>query len=133
MSLERRLFAPVERVASALYPRRFRFALTAAILVVLPFVLVLIAQRTWPWPAGALRVVSFVPSITFSASALCLGAFLLAGWFAPSARWFMPPPNHASHALDVIRVLLRSWALVVLLLMAAVSLFFLFGIPFLAR
>ena len=131
MSLERSLFAPIEHFATVLYPQRFRFAVVAAILVALPFALVLIAQHTWPWPAGALRVVSFVPLITFSACALCLCPVLLAGWFAPSARWFMQPPNSASHALNVLRLLLRSWALLVLLVVAGASLFFLFVVPFL--
>ena len=120
MSLERTVFEPVERLATALLPRRTRIALAACAFIAFPILVLIAVQKlTWPWPRLTLGIVRFIVSVGFSGAFTCFAAILLAGWFCPSSRWFMHAPDRPLRFVNGCLVLARSWALVVLCLMAA--------------
>ena len=122
MSLERNVFAPIERLATALYPRRSRIALFASAFVVAAIVTIFVAQLTWPWPRAALSIPRLVTFVGVAGASACFAAILLAGWFCPSSRWFMHAPTRSSRLLNGCLILARSWAVLVLSLLAVAPL-----------
>ncbi len=82
MSLERTVFAPVERLADALYPYRWRFVLSTLLLSAFPLVLAFAGRRLWP--EEAVRVVLYVAPVVMTLVVWVWSANLIAVWFGPA-------------------------------------------------
>ena len=106
MSLERSVFAPVERVANALHPHRWRIFAATFVLFLAPFLFAL-AERSG-WELSQLHCSPFIGLILAALVAWGWSAFALATSFGPSR----PLSSLSSGGKGSLWLALRFWALI---------------------
>ena len=112
MSLERAVFVPIERLADALYPYRWRFVVFTLFVSVFPFALAFAGRRFWPEHGG--RVVVNAAPVVMTLIVWAWSANLIAVWFGPRRHRPRVWPHVLPRVREAFSVLFRVWGLVVL-------------------
>jgi hypothetical protein len=113
MSLERSLFAPVERIANALHPYRWRFFAATLAFFLIPFLFALADHLGWERFSSPPS--EFTWLILLTLVAWSWSAFLLATWFGPSRPFSSPLTAKRSSGLrGALWQAARLWSLIIL-------------------
>ena len=112
MSLERAVFAPLERLADALHPYRWHFVFVALFAPTILFALAYAGERYWPEHAS--RVLWYAAPLLAHFMTWSWGARLIVAWYGPRPCRPQLLRQIPPELLDPLAPIKRVWHLLVL-------------------
>ena len=112
MSLERIVFAPLERLADALHPYRWHFVIVALFAPIIFFALAYAGEEFWPEHAS--RVLFYAAPFLVNLMTWGWGARLIVAWYGPSRRRPRRLRRIPPEFFDPLAPIKRVWHLLVL-------------------